>query len=175
MAREDILEINAHKKTEALVRRRAIRKVLASEHHSTIPSVRDRLADLGFDHSEITVRLDLQEVGAVRIQRLDKPGEYQWIIPAYNPALEQLRKQLDPEQIEYEVQLKMAAHSVDVHVAETRVHVLTEARAGYLVAYWIGWLQWTEIVHIAEHLDSCIVHCVDAEAAELVARRLIGA
>ncbi len=175
MAREDLLELNAHKKTDALSRRRVMRRILATEHISDISQLRDRLAEEGHDQAEITVRYDLRDVGAVKLKRIDVPGEYHWVIPAYNPALEQLRSELNEEQLEAEVQLKMSAHAVDVHVINNTVHVLTEPRAGMLVAYWISWVTWNEIVHVQEHLDSCIVHCTDADAAEVIARRLSGA
>ena len=135
--------------------------------------LRDTLAEEGIPVSEMTVRSDMAELGAVKIKD-EKTNLSWWIIPAWNPAAENLRGKLDPEVVEHEVMLKMTAHASDAVIVGDRIHVMTEPRAGYLVAYWISWLDWHGIVDVLERLDGCIIYCASAEDARVVRSKLLG-
>lgn len=161
-----------------LQRHSEIRRILNSRSGPTgVRSYRELqaiLADAGFPVSEMTIRTDMFQLGAVKITAENERGHGWWIIPAWNPAAENLRGKLDPEVVEHEVMIKMTAHVQDVVVVADRIHILTEPRAGYLVAYWISWLEWEGIVDVQERLDGCIVYCASAQDAMVVRKRLYG-
>lgn len=140
----------------------------------TYRELRSVLAEEGYPVAEMTVRADMAELGAVKVRDDANPSVQWWVIPAWNPAAENLRAKLDPEVVEHEVMIKMTAHVSDMVVISDRIHIMTEPRAGYLVGYWLSWLEWQGIVDVLERLDGCIVYCASAEDAMLVRRRLVG-
>jgi len=160
-----------------LQRHQAIRRILngrsGRDGVKTYRELRAVLADNGFPAAEMTVRADMAEMGCVKIKD-EATGIAWWIVPAWNPAAENLRGKLDPEVVEREVMVKMTAHVSDATVVGDRVHIMTEPRAGYLVAYWIAWLEWQGIIAVQEMLDGCIVYCASLEDATIVRQRLVG-
>lgn len=162
-----------------LIRHAAIRRILGGRFHTNGINTHQQIVDeleakAGFTVSKEMVSKDLREMGAVKVRDELRPNVSWWVIPAYNPNVEDLRDAMDPELIESEVAHKLNAHAMSITPIGHMVYVLTEARAGYLVSYWLSWLAWPGIILVQEHLDSCIIHCVNDEAAVNVAERLMG-
>ena len=161
-----------------LVRRAAIRRLLSGRYHSN--GIRDaqQLAEelqreAGILANANTLSLDLREMGAIKVR--DAAGSVEWwVLPAFNINVESIRDSVDPAVVEGEVAHKIASHVIDIAPIDRHVYVLTEARAGHLVGYWMSWLSWPGIVYVQEQLDGCIIHCLSGDAANLVAQRLIG-
>lgn len=154
--------------------RRALARRSGAEGVSSYDEMREILSEQGMDVSVPTLKMDFRELGAIKLKDEDQPSIQWWVIPAYNPALENLREQLDPEMIEQQVALKVVNHVVDAVVIGSAVHLMTETRAGYLVSYWVSWLSWSGIVNVQEQLDGCIIYCADGETASMVRARLLG-
>lgn len=162
-----------------LIRRAAIRNLLSGAYHRdgfrSIDDIRIALHErANIIAGRDTISQDLREMGGVRVRDENRPEIQWWVLPAYNPNVEALREQMDPELIEAEVSRKLAAHAIDVVPLANEVFVMTETRAGLLVGYWLSWLAWPEIVLVQEQIDSCIIKCVNADAAIMVAIRLTG-
>lgn len=161
-----------------LIRRAAIRRLLLGRYHANgIRSLEQLQTELLHAHgirvSRETLNTDLKDMGAVKAN--DMASGISWYtIPAYNPNVEDIRGQLDPDQVEYEVGAKLAAHAVDVAPVGSVVYVMTEPRAGLLVGYWLRWLHWTEILITREFLDHAEIVCFTPDAALSVAEKLIG-
>lgn len=165
--------------SDKLVRRAALRRMLHGAYHRdgfrTIDDIRRALHErAGIVVSRDIVSVDLRELGAIRVRDEQRPEVVWWVIPAFNPNVEDLRDQMDPELIEDEIARKLANHAVDLVPLGNEVFVMTEARAGPLMGYWLSWLSWPEIVLVQEQLDSAIIKCVNADAARMVAARLTG-
>lgn len=161
------------------IRRMALRRLLSGAYHrdgyETLDQIRRALHErAGIVATKDTVSQDLREMGAVKVRDDERPEVKWWVIPAFNPNVEDLRGQMDPELIEAEVARKITAHVINIEPLDNEVIVMTESRAGPLVGYWMSWLAWPEIVMVQEQLDSCIIKCVNAAAAILVAIRLTG-
>lgn len=160
------------------IRHGYIRRLLAGRSGvdgiSSYEEMRLELAEQGIETSVVTLKQDFKELGAIKLKDEDTPSIQWWVIPAYNPALENLRDQLPVELIENQVAVKVVNHVIDAVVIGSAIHVMTETRAGYLVAYWISWLPWEGIINVQEQLDGCIVYCADADTASMVRARLLG-
>lgn len=157
----------------------ALRRLLSGSYHrdgfETLDQIRRALHErAGMVVAKDTISQDLREMGAVKVRDEERPDVKWWVIPAFNPNVEDLRGQMDPELIEAEVARKITAHVINLEPLGNEVIVMTESRAGPLVGYWMSWLAWPEIVMVQEQLDSCIIKCVNAAAAILVAIRLTG-
>lgn len=166
-------------KSQKLVRRAAIRRILAGRFHANgIKTYEELIAELetqaGIRASKETISRDLREMGAVKVTDEDRQNIKWWVLPAFNPYIEDLRNELDPDLIEAEVGHKLAAHAVGITPVGDRVFVMTEARAGPLVAYWISWLSWPGIIMVQEQLDAAVINCTNDETAIAVALRLLG-
>jgi arginine repressor len=172
-------EVEYLRRNNALIRRSAIRRILAGRYHTNgirnLEQLRDELkAATGIESHIMTLSRDLQMMGAIKVRDAERTLVEWWVVPAFNPNTEDLREQMDPEIVENEVAHKIASHVIDIAPIQQFVYVLTEARAGPLVGYWLSWLTWYGIVYVQEQLDGCIVHCVNDETAMLVAERLTG-
>jgi arginine repressor len=172
-------EVEYLRRNNALIRRSAIRRILAGRYHTNgirnLEQLRDELkAATGIESHIMTLSKDLQMMGAIKVRDAERTLVEWWVVPAFNPNTEDLREQMDPEIVEGEVAHKIASHVIDIAPIHQFVYVLTEARAGPLVGYWLSWLTWYGIVYVQEQLDGCIVHCVNDETAMLVAERLTG-
>jgi len=163
-----------------LIRHAAIRRILYGRYHSNgIRNLDQLVSELqevaGIRVTKETVSTDLREMGAIKVRDVERPTIEWWVLPAFNPNVENLRDEMDADLIEAEVGFKLAAHVVDMTPVGRYIYVLTEARAGTLVAYWLSWLTWPGILLVQEQLDGCIIHCVNDHAALEVAEKLIGA
>lgn len=161
------------------IRRIAIRRLLTGSYHrdgfDTLEDIRRALHErAGIVASKDTISQDLREMGAVKVRDEDRPQVQWWVIPAFNPNVENLREQMDPELIELEVARKITTHVTNIEPLGHEVIVMTETCAGPLVGYWMSWLAWPEIVIVQEQLSSCIIKCVNSAAAVMVALRLTG-
>lgn len=175
----DAAEITYLRRNDKLIRRAGIRRVLAGRFHTngirTLEQLQSELrAATGIEAHIMTLSKDLREMGAVKVRDAEASKVEWWLLPAYNPNAEALRDQMDPEIIENEVAFRLATHAIDIAPINQFVYVLTEARAGMLVGYWLSWLTWYGIVYVQEQLDGCIIHCVNDESALAVAERLLG-
>ncbi len=162
-----------------LVRRAAIRRILSGRFHSdginSLNTINKLLEDVYGIHAHImTISKDLKHMGAIKVQDRAKPSIQWWVIPAFNPNLENLREGLDHNTIEQEVSNKVAMHVIDIAPVYDRIFIMTEPRAGYLVAYWMSWLRWPGIMYVQEQLDGCIIHCLDSKAATRIFQQLVG-
>lgn len=168
----------SNRENSKAIRHGHIRRILArnsgADGISSYEEMRQVLADEGVETSVVTLKQDFAELGAIKLKDEHTPSITWWIIPAYNPALENLRNNLPVELIENQVAVKVVNHVVDAVVIDSAVHIMTETRAGYLVAYWIAWLPWEGIIRVQEQLDGCIVYCADGEVASMVRARLLG-
>ena len=161
-----------------LIRHAAIRRLLLGRYHSNGISSLSQLKEemlhaFGINASRETLNTDLKELGVVTATDA-KTGIKWYTVPAYNPNVEDIRGQLDPDQVEHEVGVKLAAHAVDVTPIGNTVYIMTEPRAGLLVGYWASWLHWTEILIVREFLDHAEIVCFTPDAAISVAEKLIG-
>lgn len=160
------------------IRHGHIRRILAGRSGddgiNSYEQMKEELKERGVMASIETLKGDFRELGAIKLKDQDTPSIQWWVIPAYNPALENLRDQLDPEIIEQQVMIKVVNHVIDAVVIGPTVHIMTETRAGYLVSYWISWLSWEGMVNVQEQLDGCIIYCADTETASMVRARLLG-
>lgn len=162
-----------------LIRRSAIRRILSGRFHkdgiSKLRTIQELLADVyGIQSHIMTISTDLKDMGAIKVQDRAHPSIQWWVVPAFNPNLENLRESLDPDTVEQEVSNKIAMHAIDIAPAYDRIFIMTEPRAGYLVAYWVSWLRWAGILYVQEQLDGCIIHCLDDDAATRIYKRLVG-
>jgi arginine repressor len=162
-----------------LVRRRAIRQILMNRYHLNGVNSHEELVYLlqaGFDITTTvhTVKADLMEMGAIKVKDESRPSISWWMLPAFNPNLENLRETLDTGVVEEEVAHKFNLHVIDIATVGNSIFVMTEPRAGYLVAYWLSWLRWPGILFVQEQLDGCVIHCVDTQTAMDVATQLTG-
>jgi len=170
----------ALRRNDKLIRHAAIRRLLWGRTHQrgvrTTEQLREELLTIaGIRVSMSTLTADLREIGAFKVSDRGYPeaGEW-WQVPAYNPNVEDIRSELDPAVVESEVGYKLMAHVIDVMPVGRMVYLLTEARAGLLISYWLSWLAWPEILIVQGDLDSAVVHCVSGIAATNVAERLVG-
>lgn len=175
----DEAEITYLRRNDKLIRRAAIRRVLAGRFHTrgirSLEHLQDELRmTTGIEAHIMTLSKDLREMGAVKVRDAENTKVEWWVMPAYNPNTEELRDQMDPEVIENEVAYRLGTHAIDITPVNQFVYVMTEARAGILVAYWLSWLSWYGIVYVQEMLDGCIIHCLNDESAIRVAERLLG-
>ena len=161
-----------------LIRRTAIRRVLSGRFHrngiNNINEIIRLLAEQGIHTHRMTISTDLQAMGAVKVQDSERPSIMWWVVPSYNPNVENLRESLDPESVEQEVQQKVLMHVVDITPLGSYIYIMTEPRAGAMLGYWISWLSWQGIVFVQDQLDGCIIHCVDEEHALRVYAQLVG-
>jgi len=167
------------RRNTGLIRRAGIRRILAGRYHAngvrTLEQLQHELRmATGIEAHIMTLSIDLREMGGMKIRDAENTEIEWWVVPAYNPNTEDLRGEMDPAIIEGEVSHKLAAHVHDITAVDNFIYVMTEARAGYLVGYWLSWLSWPEIVMVQEQLDSCIVHCLNGQAALNVMARLTG-
>lgn len=166
-------------RNDRLIRRVAIRRLLQGAYHRdgyrTVDQIRQALHErMGIIAARDVVATDLREMGAVKVRDEERPEVTWYVVPAYNPNVEDLRERMDAELVEQEVAYKLARHVVDLTPLGNEVLVMTEPRAGSLVGYWLSWLAWPEILLVQEQLDSCVVKCVNDAAAISVAVRLLG-
>lgn len=167
------------RRNDALIRRAAIRHILQGRIHVDGIKSTDQLRDIlaasyGISVTKDTVNMDLRKMRAVKVVDEELPSVKWWVIPAYHPQVEDLRNQMDPELIEAEVGLRLDAHVISIVPLHNMVHVLCEPRSGYLVAYWVSWLNWSGIVRVQEGMDSFTIFCVNDHTAVETARRLLG-
>ena len=172
-------EITYLRRNDKLIRRAGIRRALAGRFYTKGISTREELQSelrmtTGIEAHIMTLSKDLREMGAVKVKDAENPSVQWWVMPAYNPNAEELRDQMDPEIIENEVAYRLGSHAIDIAPIGQFIYVMTEARAGYLVGYWLSWLSWNGIVYVQEQLDGCIIHCLNDECAINVAERLLG-
>lgn len=175
----DAAEITYLRRSDKLIRRAGIRRILAGRFYTngikTLEQLQEELRlATGIEAHIMTLSKDLREMGAVKVKDAERPTVEWWVMPAYNPNAEELRDQMDPEIIENEVAHRLASHAIDIAPINQFVYVMTEARAGMLVGYWLSWLSWHGIIYVQEQLDGCIIHCLNDEAAINVAERLLG-
>lgn len=161
-----------------LIRRASIRRILMGRYHSNgISSIEHLQSELlhatGIRASRETLNTDLKDLGATKVTDAET-GISWWVVPAFNPNVEDIRDQLDPDQVEYELGAKLAAHAVDVTPIGNTVYIMTEPRAGLLVGYWARWLAWPEILVAREFLDHAEIVCFTPDAALSVAEKLVG-
>ncbi|MBA2671993.1 MAG: hypothetical protein H0U67_16615 [Gemmatimonadetes bacterium] len=167
------------KRSTMLVRRSAIRQLLAGRYHvNGIASLAElkRLLKVGYG---ITVHIqslsrDLMEMGAIKVKDEERPTITWWVVPAFNPNIENLREDMDPKVVEQELQHKISSHVTDTTTVGAYIYLLTEPRAGPLVAYWVSWLKWGGMVFVQEQMDACVIHCLDERAARHIYARLLG-
>jgi arginine repressor len=172
-------EVSYLRRNTGLIRRSALRRILAGRYHTNgIRNLEQMQAELqaasGIHAHIMTISKDLQMMGAIKVRDAENPNIEWWVVPAFNPNAEDLREQMDPEIVEAEVAHKIASHVIDIAPVHQFVYVMTESRAGNLVGYWLSWLTWGGIIMVQELLDGCIIHCINDEAAVMVAERLIG-
>lgn len=172
-------EITYLRRNDKLIRRAGIRRVLSGRFHArgvrTLEQLQEELRmATGIEAHIMTLSKDLREMGAVKVRDAENSKIEWWVMPAYNPNTEELREQMDPEIIENEVAYRLASHAIEIAPINQFIYVMTEARAGILVAYWLSWLSWYGIVYVQEQLDGCIIHCLNDESAINVAERLLG-
>ena len=172
-------EITYLRRNDKLIRRAGIRRVLSGRFHArgvrTLEQLQEELRmATGIEAHIMTLSKDLREMGAVKVRDAENTKIEWWVMPAYNPNTEELREQMDPEIIENEVAYRLASHAIEIAPINQFIYVMTEARAGILVAYWLSWLSWYGIVYVQEQLDGCIIHCLNDESAINVAERLLG-
>ena len=175
----DLAEITYLRRNNGLIRRSALRRLLAGRYHThglrSLEQIRDELRTAtGIEAHIMTISQDLRMMGAIKVRDAEAPSVEWWVVPAFNPNAEDLREQMDPEIVENEVAHKVASHVIDIAPIRQFIYVLTEARAGPLVGYWLSWLTWYGIVYIQEQSDGCIIHCINDESAMRVAERLTG-
>lgn len=162
-----------------LIRHAAIRRILMGRYHtngiSSLQHLQEELeATAGITVHLMTLSSDLRELGAIKVRDAERTSIEWYVVPAWNPNVEELRVHMDAELVESEIAQKIALHVLDISPVQQFVYVLTEARAGPLVGYWISWLNWHGIVYVQEQADGCIVHCLDNQTAMEVATRLVG-
>ena len=179
MKNPEAAEITYLRRSDKLIRRAGIRRILAGRFYTngikTLEQLQEELRlATGIEAHIMTLSKDLREMGAVKVKDAERPTVEWWVMPAYNPNAEELRDQMDPEIIENEVAHRLASHAIDIAPVNQFVYVMTEARAGMLVGYWLSWLSWHGIIYVQEQLDGCIIHCLNDEAAINVAERLLG-
>ena len=179
MKNPEAAEITYLRRSDKLIRRAGIRRILAGRFYTngikTLEQLQEELRlATGIEAHIMTLSKDLREMGAVKVKDAERPTVEWWVMPAYNPNAEELRDQMDPEIIENEVAHRLASHAIDIAPINQFVYVMTEARAGMLVGYWLSWLSWHGIIYVQEQLDGCIIHCLNDEAAINVAERLLG-
>lgn len=167
------------RRNTGLIRRAGIRRILAGRYHAngirTLEQLQEELRQAtGIEAHQMTLSNDLRVMGAMKVRDVERPGIEWWVVPAYNPNTEDLREAMDPDVIEGEVAHKIASHVHDITAVDQFIYVMTEARAGHLVGYWISWLPWPEIVYVQEQLDGCIIHCLNGQAALNVLAGLTG-
>ena len=167
------------KSTTKLIRRAAIRRILSGRYGADGISSLVQLQGIltqqhGVTAHIMTISRDLDEMGAVKVQDVEKPKVQFWVVPAFNPNLENLRETMDSQSVEQEVFYKITMHVIDIALLYERIFIMTEPRAGHLVAYWISWLRWPGMVGVQEQLDGCIIHCLDPEHAAGVYELLVG-
>lgn len=172
-------EVSFLRRNTKMIRRAAIRNILAGRYHtngiSTLEEIKDLLLKAsGIDAHVMTLSNDLREMGAIKVRDAERPSVEWWVMPAYNPNTEDLREQMEPDLVEAEVAHKIASHVIDIAPVQQFVYVLTEARAGHLVGYWLSWLTWEGVIYVQEQADGCIIHCVNDHAAMVTASRLMG-
>ncbi len=175
----DSPEERSVKSLTKVIRRAAIRRILAGRYGadgiSSLTQLQTILAQQhGITAHIMTISRDLDEMGAVKVQDVEKPSVQFWVVPAFNPNLENLRETMDSEAIEQEVFYKLTMHVIDISMLYERIIIMTEPRAGYLVAYWLSWLRWPGMVSVQEQLDGCIIHCLDPDHAEGIYQMLVG-
>lgn len=162
-----------------LIRHAAIRRIIAGRYHTDGVRSLEHLQRLlesatGIKAHIQTLAQDLREMGAIKVRDAERTTVEWWVLPAFNPNVENLRSNMDTDLIESEVGHKLATHVYDLAPYGNFVYVMTESRAGPLVAYWLSWLSWEGIIMVQEQLDSAIIHCVNDHTAIQVARRLVG-
>lgn len=167
------------RRSTKMIRRAAIRRLLSGRYHTNgITSLQQMSEELeaasGIKAHIMTLSIDLREMGAIKVRDAERPQVEWWTIPAFNPNVEDLREHMDPEQVEAEVAHKIALHVIDISPVQQFVYVMTEARAGPLVGYWLSWLNWVGIIYVQEQLDGCIIHCLNGDMAINVAEGLMG-
>lgn len=162
-----------------LIRHAAIRRLLSGRYHAdgirNLDHLKETLeATTGISVNRMTLSYDLREMGAIKVRDAERPEVEWYVLPAFNPNVEDLRAEMDPTLIEAEVAHKFASHVYDMAPINNLIYVMTESRAGPLVAYWLSWLSWDGIIMVQEQLDSAIIHCVNGATASSIASRLIG-
>lgn len=167
------------RRSTKMIRHAAIRRLLAGRYHSrgitSLNQMRDELeAASGIKSHIMTLSIDLREMGAIKVRDAERPSIEWWVIPAFNPNVEDLREHMDADHVEAEVAHKITMHVIDIAPIHNLVYVMTESRAGPLVGYWISWLNWVGIIYVQEQLDGCIIHCLNDEIAINIAESLMG-
>lgn len=162
-----------------LIRHAAIRRLLIGRYHTNGVASLDQLqqeleATAGIRANINTLSADMRELGGIKVRDAERPKIEWYVLPAWNPNVEDLRLVMDAQLIEHEVSQKIAMHVLDIAPVNNFVYVMTESRAGALVGYWISWLSWQGIVFVQEQLDGCIIHCLSDDYAMRVAARLVG-
>ena len=167
------------RRSTKMIRRAAIRRVLAGRYHTSGITSLQQLAEeveasSGIKAHIMTLSVDLREMGAIKVKDAERSSVEWWVIPAFNPNVEDLREHMDPTQVEAEIAHKIAMHVISISPVEQFVYVMTESRAGPLVGYWMSWLNWVEIIYVQEQLDGCIIHCLNPAMAIQVVEGLTG-
>lgn len=170
----DYRNINA----QLFIRRQAIRRLLLNQDmHNPLPSIPKITKALELQYQihvhKDTVNNDLKALGAQRVRNLVTGLEY-WILPNHAPQIAAIRAEMPQDIILEAVASKIENHVLDMYTKRDIVFMACEPRAGYLVAYWVSWLNWPEIVLVQEQMDSVIVHCLNERAAEETLIRLTG-
>lgn len=166
--------------TPRLVRRAAIRRILTGRYgREGIGSIRQLKAILehppyNLKASLATLSGDLKAMGAFLARDPTDPASEFWMIPPFNPGIEDARSQLDPEIIEREVAYKVVGHVNDVVPIGRMVYVMTAHQAGPIVGYWMSLLSWPEIIAVQKDDSLVLLHCLTSGAATAVAERLVG-
>lgn len=167
--------------TSVLIRRAAIRSIIAERAQDrgvrSVKHLRNLLARKGIRAEEVTVRRDVEAIGAIKVSEIrpdgKRTGKPWFILPGHLPK-ERRKTELDPKLIENEAMIKLRSCAIECFAHKDEVVVNTELLAGPWLAVWLRNLPWPEIVYILDNDSTVVIRCASEAAANRIRLRLTG-